>query len=254
MRHLRVRSGGAPRGRAGRRPARDRRGRAGHEPRLAQPRPRLARPRDHGLELRDDRGARGRRAAGAGALVRRAPLGRPARGAGRPLLALRRDGRAGAHRPAGERRGGILRPGRAREPRLGGAGLPPLRRDPRQRGRGAPRRLPHVRHSLPVVGGGRAGAARPREGQVHRRPRERAGLACRGAPLVPPLRRSPGADRPTPGGGEPPLRPHPAPRRDPPGPSPSASRRSASAARPATRSRWSSSPGTAGASCPGCSR
>ena len=86
-------------------------------------------------------------------------------------------------------------------------------------------------------GAAEPGAARPREGQVHRRPRERARLARRGAPLVPPLRRSPGADRPTPGRGEPPLRPHPAPgpaRLGRPHRLRDARRR---AARPATRSR-----------------
>ena len=131
---------------------------------------------------------------------------------GCPALALPRHGRAGPHRSSGERRLRILRPGRPREPRVGRAALPPARRHPRQRGRGAPRRLPHVRHPLPVVEGGRSRAARPRQGQVHRRPRERARLARRGAPVVPALRRARRARRPAARRREPSLRPHPAPR------------------------------------------
>ena len=128
------------------------------------------------------------------------------------LLALRRHGRPRPHRPARERRGGALRPGRAREPRLGGARLPPVRRDPRAaRTR---RSSPSATRSASCA----AGRARPspvlrgpEKGKCTRRPRERARLAGRRAPLVPPLRRAPRAERAAPRRREPALRPHPAP-------------------------------------------
>ena len=75
-------SGSSAPGPAGRRPAHDRRGRARHEPRLAEPRPRLARPRRARRGLRGDLRARGGRPARAGAVVRRAPLRHAARGPG----------------------------------------------------------------------------------------------------------------------------------------------------------------------------
>ena len=172
-------------------PARDRRRRPGHEPRLAQPRARLAGPRGHGRELRGDRGARGRRAAGAGPLLRRAPLGRAAGGApgGRFSLYVGTGG-PGHIDPRPQRRGRHGGPGRAGEPGLGGAGLPAVRRDPGQRGRGAPRGVPHLRHPVPVVRSGASpccGARRRASAPASSRTCSPAGP---GAPLVPSLRRA----------------------------------------------------------------